>query len=169
MHVPPYHKQPTWQRFFAGAFFGAFVSYFILIYMYGTMYENLLAENMEMTSQINDLKDQNEALLQDKEDLSEKSREPLTVSTIIIRIAEAEGESLKMDRLIELQLEEMIKEEINHLVGQEIAIISKSDRLLLSAIENRGFTIEDVTYYFEVKKLTISQELEVDVIPKLAN
>ncbi|MFC4022551.1 sporulation membrane protein YtrI [Oceanobacillus longus] len=167
MHIPPYHRKTTWQRFFAGAFFGGFIAYFILIYMYGTMYEELLAENMEFTSQIRDLKDQNEALLKDKEDLDEKSREPLTVSSIVITIVE--GDQLKMDRLIELQLEEMIIEEINHLVGEEVDMINKSDQLLLSAIENKGFTIEDVTYYFEVNKLTIASELEVSVIPKLSN
>ncbi|WP_010651142.1 sporulation membrane protein YtrI [Oceanobacillus massiliensis] len=167
MHIPPYHRQATWKRFFAGAFFGGIIAYFILIYMYGTMYEKLLAENMELTSQLGDLKDQNEALLKDKEDLNEKTKAPLTVSSIDIKIAE--GEQLKMDRLIELQLEEMVKEEIDHLIGQEVATISKSDQLLLSAIENKGFTIDDFTYYFEVKKMTIATEMEVTVSPRLSD
>ncbi|WP_249870882.1 sporulation membrane protein YtrI [Oceanobacillus saliphilus] len=167
MHIPPYYRKPGWQRFFAGAFFGGIISYLILIYMYGTMYEQLLTENMEINSELSDLKKENEALLKDKEDLSEKQREPLTVSSISIRIVE--GESLKMDRLIELQLEGMLKEEISHLIGQEIEMITKSDQLLESAIENKGFTIEDVNYYFEVKKITIASELEINVIPKLSN
>lgn len=167
MHIPPYYRRSTWQRFFVGAFFGSIISYFVLIYMYGTMYEERLAENMELASELRELKDQNAALLKDKKDLDEKSQEPLTVSSIAININE--GEQLKIDRLIEIQLEEMIIEEINHLIGQEVAIINKSDQLLLSAIENKGFTIEDVTYYFDINKLMIAPEMEISVIPKLSN
>ncbi|MEK3908919.1 sporulation membrane protein YtrI [Oceanobacillus sp. FSL W7-1309] len=167
MHIPPYHKKPSWQLFFAGAFIGGIIAYFILIYMYGTMYEELLAENLELSSQVNDLKEQNAALLQDKEDLSEKSEEPLTINSISVTIVD--GERLKLDRLIEHQLEEMVKEQISHIIGQEISIIDKSDQLLQSTIENKGFTIDDFTYYFEVKKLTISMDLKIEIIPQLSN
>ena len=135
--------------------------------MYGTMYEELLAENLELSSQVNDLKEQNAALLQDKEDLSEKSEEPLTINSISVTIVD--GERLKLDRLIEHQLEEMVKEQISHIIGQEISIIDKSDQLLQSTIENKGFTIDDFTYYFEVKKLTISMDLKIEIIPHLSN
>lgn len=135
--------------------------------MYGTMYEELLAENLELSSQVNDLKEQNAALLQDKEDLSEKSEEPLTINSISVTIVD--GERLKLDRLIEHQLEEMVKEQISHIIGQEISIIDKSDQLLQSTIENKGFTIDDFTYYFEVKKLTISMDLKIEIIPQLSN
>ncbi|MBP2077345.1 sporulation membrane protein YtrI [Oceanobacillus polygoni] len=167
MHIPPYHKKPTWQLFFTGAFVGGIIAYFILIYMYGTMYEELLGENLELTSQVNDLKEQNEALLKDKEDLSEKSEQPSTVNSISVTIVE--GDRLKLDRLIEHQLEEMIKEQISHVIGQEIAIIDKSDRLLQSTIENKAFTIDDFTYYFQVKKLVITSDLKIEVIPQLSN
>ncbi|WP_339228377.1 sporulation membrane protein YtrI [Oceanobacillus sp. FSL K6-2867] len=167
MHIPPYHKKPSWQLFFTGAFVGGIIAYFILIYMYGTMYEELLGENLELTSQVNDLTEQNQALLKDKEDLSEKSDEPLTVKSITVTIVE--GERLKLDRLIEHQLEEMVKEQISHIIGQEIEIINKSDRLLQSTIENKEFTVDDFTYYFEVKKLTITSDLKIDVIPQLSN
>ena len=167
MHIPPYHKKPSWQLFFAGAFIGGIIAYFILIYMYGTMYEELLVENLELSSQVNDLKEQNAALLQDKEDLSEKSEEPLTINSISVTIVD--GERLKLDRLIEHQLEEMVKEQISHIIGQEISIIDKSDQLLQSTIENKGFTIDDFTYYFEVKKLTISTDLKIEIIPPLSN
>ena len=167
MHIPPYHKKPSWQLFFAGAFIGGIIAYFILIYMYGTMYEELLAENLELSSQVNDLKEQNAALLQDKEDLSEKSEEPLTINSISVTIVD--GERLKLDWLIEHQLEEMVKEQISHIIGQEISIIDKSDQLLQSTIENKGFTIDDFTYYFEVKKLTISTDLKIEIIPQLSN
>jgi len=167
MHIPPYHKKAGWQRFFAGVFFGGIIAYFILLYMYGTMYEELIAENLALTSELSDLKLQNQALLSDKEDLTEKSQQPLTVSTIEVTIEN--NEQIKMDLLIEQQLEDMLKEEINHLIGQEIAIVTKSDQLLISTIENKRFTVDEITYFFDVRVLTIATELKIIVSPKLSD
>lgn len=61
MHIPPYYKKESWQRFFIGAFFGAVIAYVIIMYMYGSMYEKLYEENVNFASQVNDLKKQNEA------------------------------------------------------------------------------------------------------------
>lgn len=58
MHIPPYHKKKSWQRFFVGTFFGGVIAYCILLYMYGSMYENLLKQNLELHSQVSTLKNQ---------------------------------------------------------------------------------------------------------------
>lgn len=167
MHIPPYHKKITWQRFFIGAVFGALISYGIYIYIYGSLYERVLEENLEIQSELTDVKNQNEALLQDKEDLDEKSNEPQTVESIEVTITSQDA--LRLDRLIIHQLEDLIKEEINHLIGQEIATVEESNQLLLSTIENKGFTVDDVTYYFDVSLLVISNTVKLTVETKLTN
>ncbi|MFD1851910.1 sporulation membrane protein YtrI [Oceanobacillus bengalensis] len=168
MHIPPYHKKPSWQLFIVGAAFGAIISYFVLIYMYGSMYEALMEENLELQSENNDLNTQNEALLADNENLNEETNKEPTVESIEVEIVN--GEKLKLDRLIMHELQEMIKEEINHLIGEDISIIAKSDFLLERAIENKGFTIEDFTYYFDIRKLKlISSTLELTLDAKLTN
>ncbi|MGP4064834.1 sporulation membrane protein YtrI [Oceanobacillus sp. M65] len=155
MHIPPYHKKKTWQRFFAGALVGGIIAYIIFIFMYGTMYENQLKENLELTSQVNDLKNQNEALLKDTENL----KTPVTVSVIDITIENAE--EISLDSLVVPKLEELVKDEISHITGQSVSIVDEIDQLLISAIENKEYTIDDLRYQFTVRKLTISETVKV--------
>src|SRR5699024_6022084 len=103
MHFPPYHKQKSWQRFFAGCCIGAILSYAIFIYMYGSMYEKLFEENVHLESKVDELKDQNEALLQDKKDLNKEKSEKATVEEIEIDISNKE--ELEIDRLLIHELE----------------------------------------------------------------
>ncbi|MCG3420161.1 sporulation membrane protein YtrI [Oceanobacillus jordanicus] len=155
MHIPPYHKKKTWQRFFAGALVGGIIAYIIFIFMYGTMYENQLKKNLELTSQVNDLKNQNEALLKDTENL----KTPVTVSVIDITIENAE--EISLDSLVVPKLEELVKDEISHITGQSVSIVDEIDQLLISAIENKEYTIDDLRYQFTVRKLTISETVKV--------
>lgn len=155
MHIPPYHKKTTWQRFFAGALVGGIIAYIIFIFMYGTMYEDQLKENLELTSQVNDLKNQNEALLKDTENL----KAPVTVSVIDITIENAE--EISLDSLVVPKLEELVKDEISHITGQSVSIVDEIDQLLISAIENKEYTIDDLRYQFTVRKLTISETVKV--------
>lgn len=167
MHIPPYHKKATWQRFFIGAVIGAIISYGIYLYIYGSLYEQLLEENLEIEAELTELENQNEALTQDKEDLDEKTQQPITVETIEINITN-ESE-LRLDRLIVHQLEELIKEEINHLIGQNVAIIDESSQLLRSSVENKGFSVDDFTYYFDITQLTISRNMILTVEANFSN
>lgn len=167
MHIPPYYKKESWQRFFIGAFFGAVIAYVIIMYMYGSMYEKLYEENVNFASQVNDLKKQNEALLKDKDDLNEKSKQPLTVNSIEVDIIN--DKKLRLDTLIVHQLEDMIKEEINHIIGQDVSIVDESHQLLQSTIENKEFSVDEFAYFFEVTKLKISQSVKITVETKLSN
>lgn len=167
MHIPPYHKKTTWQRFFVGAFFGAIISYFIFIYMHGNIYEQLIEENRDLKSQVTELKNHNEALLEEKKDLDEKSKQPLTVESIEINITNTD--ELHLDRLIVHDLEALIKEEISDIVGQEVSLISDSDNLLKSTIQNKKFTLDDFTYQFVVKTLTITETVKITAEAEISN
>src|SRR5699024_11882729 len=56
-----------------GIWIGAIIGYIILIFMYGRMYEQTLTDQVRMQTEISELERQNKALLEDKEDLEEKS------------------------------------------------------------------------------------------------
>lgn len=165
MHIPPYHKKPYWQLFMAGCAIGGIIAYIVLLSMYGKMYEGLIEENVKQQAEINDLERQNEALLKDKEDLNEKANEPRVVESIVVQITN--WDSLRLDRLIIHQLEELIKEEINYIVGRDVELISEMDELLISTIENKAFTVDDFTYYFQVEKLTIARKVKLSVFAEL--
>src|SRR5699024_1056137 len=125
MHIPPYHKLATWQRFFAGMLFGGIVASLFLLYMYSSLYEYLIIENIEMKETITDLTSQNKALLEDQSE----SSTPLTVREIEIIISNQEV--FRDDSLLDSQLKSLIKQEINHLIGIEIPVLSESEELLI--------------------------------------
>ena len=39
MRIPPYYRKPAWQRFFSGMAVGAFISWFLFLYMNGVSIE----------------------------------------------------------------------------------------------------------------------------------
>lgn len=164
MHIPPYHKQKSWQRFLSGMFFGGVIAYFILLYMHGSMYEDLIDENFKIQERVSDLEKQNEVLLEDQSNLEDTL---LFVQEIDVFIANRE--EFKIDRLLDSQLKGLIKEEINHLIGVELTVLTESENLLISAIENKNFKIDDVTYQFSITRLTIAPKLKITVETKSLN
>ncbi|GIO22402.1 sporulation membrane protein YtrI [Oceanobacillus sp. J11TS1] len=163
MHVPPYHKKPGWQLIFVGFFFGSIISYIIFIYMYGTMYDEILKENIELSNEVTELQHTNQTLLKDKEDLSEQTKQPLTISKITIQIEDPD--SAKIDLLMQDQLRALIHEEINHVIGEEVELISRSDQLLTSTIENKAFTLDGLSFYFVVQRIVYGPELKISILP----
>ncbi|HEX6594624.1 MAG TPA: sporulation membrane protein YtrI [Bacillota bacterium] len=165
MHVPPYYKKKSWQRLMIGAFFGAVIAYCLFMFMYGKMYEQMIEENLDLQVELSDLKKHNEALLKDNEDLDEQSKKRVTINSIETELIHAK--ELRLDPLIVHQLEELIKDDIGHLIGQDVAVISKSDRLLISTLENKTYNIDDFSYRLHIKKLIISQQLKITAHVKL--
>lgn len=167
MHIPPYFKLKSWQLIIIGTVSGGIIAYCVLLFMYGSMYEKLYGDKLDLQAEHAQLVSRYEALIQDKRELDEKSKQAITVDTIEVIITNQK--ELRLDRLITHQLEEMVKQEINHIIGQDVVIVSESDQLLLSSIENKGFSIDDFTYYFEIKKLTISRNIKITVETKIFN
>lgn len=164
MHIPPYHKKRSWQILMVGAFIGSIIAYVVLVFMYGKMYEAVLTERIQLQTKIAELERQNEALLQDKEELEEQT----TVIIQSIQIQFMNGQELRFDRLITHQLEDLIKQEINFIIGKDVKSISASDELLVTVIENKTFTIDDLSYQFEVKKLYLSEQVKISLHVKIA-
>lgn len=132
--------------------------------MYGTMYEEVLKENIELSNEVTGLEHTNQTLLKDKEDLSEQSRQPLTISKITVEIEDPD--SMKIDLLMQDQLRALIRDEINHVIGQEVELISRSDELLISTIENKAFTLDGMSYQFTVSQIiALGSELKIAVLP----
>lgn len=167
MHIPPYYHKKSLQQFIIGICTGALVAYSIFIFMYGSMYEKLFENNLELQAKVNELQSHNDALLEDKRESAAKDKELLTIDRIEVYIVN--HEELLLDRLIVHQLDKMIKQEINHLIGQDIRIVSENDQLLLSSIENKAFSVDDFTYFFEIRRLTISDTIKLVMYAKISD
>ena len=164
MHVPPFYKKRSYQIFFVGLFTGAIIAYVMLLFMHSKMYEELLFKHTKLQAKVSELENQNEALLEDKEEMEEKSTTIITS----IHIEFTNDEELKFDRLITLQLEDAIKNELADVIGKSVQSVSESDDLLVTVIENKSFTIDDQSYQFEVKKVSISEQVKLSLEGKLA-
>lgn len=159
MHFPPFYKAKSYQIFILGALSGALIAYLILLYMHGKMYEEVLIEQVELKMEIKEIKKQNEILIDDKEEMEAQS----TATVKGIQIDFQNAEELKFDRLSTLQLENMIKSELANVIGKTIQSVSESDDLLMTVIENKTFTIDDYSYQFEVKKISISEQIKISL------
>ena len=164
MHVPPYHKKRSYQIFLLGVFVGTIIAYIILSFMHGKMYENVVTENIRLQTTVKELERKNEALLADKENLEGKQ---YVIQSIDIHFSNAE--QFKFDRLIVHELEDLIKSEVNQIIGKEIDSIADNDELLISLIENKTFTIDDLSYQFIVEKLSISETVRFTLRATLTN
>jgi len=133
--------------------------------MYGKMYENVITENIQLHSNLMEIEKRNEALLADKENLEEERS--LTIQSVDIQFSNEED--LRIDRLISHQLEDLIKSEVNQVIGREIDSVAENDDLLIRLIENKTFTIDDFSYQFEVEKLSITERIRLTLRAKLAD
>lgn len=149
MHIPPYYKKESWQRFLAGAFIGAIIGYIVFIYMYGQFYERWVEENLAVRSELNELKENYKALQED-----EKSKEDITINSIVIKITNQK--ELKLDSLIVHQLEELIKTQIKDVIGKDIKSLSKNYTFIMSTVENKNYKIDEFTYQATTKQLFIT-------------
>ncbi len=165
MYIPPHLKRKSWRRFFVGIFFGTVISYCIFTFMYGAMYEKLLDKNLQLQARVTELSSHNEALLADYKNLDEQTNKKIKIESIEVQISNEK--QLLLDRLIVHQLQEGIKKEINHIIGQDIEIVAQSDQLLASTIENKIFTVDDFSYRFEVRKLIVSKKIRIIVKGKM--
>lgn len=166
MHVPNHFKKRTGQFFILGLITGAVVAYALFTFMYGKMYGQLLENYLSLKTEVTELTEQNEALLQDKEDIDEKSKEQITVQSI--KLSFLNPMELKLDRLMIHQFDEILLREISHIIGQDITTLSENDQLLISTIENKTITLTESTYSFEVTKLIIAKNVKITLNVKLA-
>lgn len=166
MYIPNQFKKKTGQFFILGFVLGIIIAYMLFTFMNGKMYEQLLEDNFALNSTVTELTEQNEALLQDKENLNEKTKDSVTVHSIDISFLNPT--ELKLDKLMLHQFNDILLKEIGHIIGQDIASLSDNDQLLISTIENKLITLTEQTYSFEVSKLTIAKNVKLTLNVKLA-
>lgn len=165
MHIPPYHKKRSWQIFFVGTFIGVIIGYMIIMYMFGKMYEDIISREYQLQTELEELENQNEALLEDKEDLQEQ----VTPTILIIDITFLNSEDLHVDRLTTHELEDLLRKELQSVIGKTVDSVTENEVLLIRHIENKTFTVDNLSYTFEVKRLSISSKLKLSIDIQLAD
>src|SRR5699024_6676843 len=75
---------------------------------------------------------------------------------------------ISLDTFTDNKLEDLINQEIDHLVGQDVYIVSESEELLIAAIESNVYEADDFSCAFEISKLTSSNHIKITVDAKLS-
>lgn len=167
MHIPPYYKRASWQRFFAGTFVGAITAFLVFIYMYGQMYENWVEENLDLRAQLQEMSANYQALEQSNKELDQQFQQKATIASITINISNQE--QLNLDHLIARELEESIKKEWHDVIGKDVASLSENYTFLIRTVENKTYKIDDFSYEAQVDHLFVTETLEAYVTLTLAN
>ncbi|WP_017186302.1 sporulation membrane protein YtrI [Alkalibacillus haloalkaliphilus] len=161
MHIPPFYKKTTWQAFFIGILTGVVIGYMFFLYVYGQHTERWIEENLTLRNELNQVKQENELLKQDKDDLNRANEERLTIQDIELDWHNAD--ELDLDRFTLHELNENVLQELQTVMGRNIQSVSDQRELLIRTIENKLYNIRDIRYQLEVHHITISTTLIITV------
>ncbi|SES07488.1 hypothetical protein SAMN04487944_11736 [Gracilibacillus ureilyticus] len=163
MHIPPLYKRPGWQRFLAGSVIGAFIAYFIFVFMYGEMQEKWIEENLALRGELLELKETHNALVENHRLLDEQAKEGIEIKEITIQFTNLETFKIEHDRIMIQQLNEAVKQEANQMIGLNLDQISNSTDLLIRAIENKTIIIDDFKFRAKVRKMIVTETLQLSI------
>ncbi|GAA0484165.1 hypothetical protein GCM10008986_06720 [Salinibacillus aidingensis] len=167
MHIPPYYKRRGFQYFFAGVITGTVIAYLLFLFFYGEYTEMRIEENIRLRDQIAELEQDLENITEDKENLSKQNEQNLTIQEIQVELENAE--KLKLDRFIQHELKENIKDEMSSLKGRNIETMQENLSLIESSVENKTYHISDFSYSATITRLIISKTVYVKVKLSMAS
>lgn len=165
MRIPPYYRQPNWQRFLAGMAIGGIISWFIFLYIFGEWQERFSREIKQKEEEISSLKDDKKIWQEEFIEHNKKNQEQLTVQEMKIKIKNSE--KYKLDSFSVFEIEEEIKEDINMMMAKDIETVYKSSELIKKIIENKVFKVNEKRYRVEVKEIVIYTTLSIHLDIKL--
>ncbi|SFM08067.1 hypothetical protein SAMN04487943_107180 [Gracilibacillus orientalis] len=169
MHIPPYHKRPSWQRFLAGVAIGTIIGYIIFIYMFGELQEKWIEENLALRGDLQNLNQSYENLRKNHETLDQQTKKGLQVKEINIEFLNLKELNIDNDRIMIQQLEEAVRTEAAHAVGKNINDMADSIDLLIATIENKTINIDDFKFQAEIQRIIVSETLYLSIQLKMAD
>lgn len=161
MRVPPYNRDPGWQRFFSGVVLGAIVGWLIFMLMYGVTLEKNIGDLIKYKEEVKSYKNRIHILTEDNDKLKEE-KDQLKIEDFKISIIN--HEKYLLNSFSRSSIIARITEDLNDQVSKDVASIKDNRQLLIKVIENKSYTLDDKRYYFEVDFLYIDTTIEMDLL-----
>lgn len=161
MRVPPYTRDPGWQRFFAGTAIGALISWIVFSQIFGILQEKqvrLLKMQQEIIAQ---LKHDLNIWQQDYIQLNKENKKRLTIQSIDVKVINAK--SYGIDTYTTFRMEEDIKKDIQHITAKDIETVYKSRELLKKAIENKTYIIDNQKYHLDIETILFFTNISIEL------
>ncbi|MBP0724053.1 molybdenum cofactor biosynthesis protein MoaA [Bacillus sp. RG28] len=159
MKAPPENISPRWAIFFVGVFFGAVISWLFFIYNYGITEEQQVRNIVKMQKEIDDLNRHHALLSENQERLNKENKKNLTIQEIKIQITNTY--QYKLNKFTALLLENDVKNDLSHLITQDIRSVAMNKELLRRAIENKVYEKDDKRYKLEIQTIYFDTVLEI--------
>lgn len=163
MRIPSLYRQPSWQRFLAGAAIGGVISWCIFLYIFGFWQDKHTKIIHKQQEDIADLKKDISIWQEEYKAANKRNIEQLTVQKIDVKITN--WEKYKLDSFSAFQIEDSVKEDIGIVLAKDLETVYKGKELIKKIIENKTVKVNDKRYKLEVKEMiiytTISIKLEI--------
>jgi hypothetical protein len=145
MRIPPLYQRKGYQRFFAGVAIGFIIGWAFFLFQGGLAHERLVNKLKEKNSIIIDLEKKNEILTSDDKRANEELAKKFKLHEINARFSNTSSD--KLSNLTKLHLTKAVEDDLEHLIGEDTETIAKSHVLLVQAIENKPFQLDDDQKY----------------------
>lgn len=97
--------------------------------------------------------------------LNEENQKKLTIQTIEVELKNARR--LRLNQLTQLELRTQIIEELQHLEREDIETVANMKDLMIRALENKVFNVDDNEFQVDVQEIYLftTLRIELTVIP----
>ncbi|WP_090996579.1 sporulation membrane protein YtrI [Bacillus sp. 491mf] len=150
-----------WKLFLGGAAVGGILSWIIFLYIYGVFQEEQTKTLETQEAQIKKLTEDLRVLTEDQKKENEENKNMLTIQEIEIEIVDYEKYNL--NSLTVETLTTSIRDDLRHLLTQNIRSVANNKELLKKAIENKVYKYYDRVYRFEIETVSFDTTLTISV------
>jgi hypothetical protein len=158
MRIPPYYKDPHWQRFLAGVMLGTLIGWVLFLYFYGNTIDRHIIALKNKQAEINDLKkDIDEIWKKDYEECNKENQRLLKVQEIEINLEHSD----KISMLTVQKLQQQTKDFLRDLIKKDIETVANNKEFIMKTIEEKTFTIDDQKYQLRVEHFFLFTTLEM--------
>ncbi|MCK0471334.1 sporulation membrane protein YtrI [Halalkalibacter sp. APA_J-10(15)] len=161
MRIPPLYKRTTFQRFLAGFIIGVLCGWFFFLFQYGQLYNALMIQLSEQRSTIITLEARIAELNSEQTKLNEENQKKLTIQSIEVELSNARR--LRLNQLTQLELRTQIIEELQHLEREDIETVASMKDLMIRALENKVFNVDDNEFQVDVQEIYLFTTLRIEL------
>ncbi|MFA9457154.1 sporulation membrane protein YtrI [Halalkalibacter sp. AB-rgal2] len=155
------YKRTTFQRFLAGFIIGVLCGWFFFLFQYGQLYNALMIQLSEQRSTIITLEARIAELNSEQTKLNEENQKKLTIQSIEVELSNARR--LRLNQLTQLELRTQIIEELQHLEREDIETVASMKDLMIRALENKVFNVDDNEFQVDVQEIYLFTTLRIEL------
>jgi hypothetical protein len=155
--IPHHYRRKGYQRFFGGLIIGFIGGWMSFLLSFGGLQEDYITKIKQLQLEKDELKDQNQALLEDPVRLNEENIKNLIIEEVVVYFDKESHDEI--DKLPLHNLENVIKADLEIVLQKDVESVATNTKLIRQLLENRIFKIDDESYQVKVSELHLYTKL----------